>query len=99
MSEPANTSNNSVPNMRSNNTSSRATVMTGNENTMRNMVTSVPQANMGMRMRLMPGARMLRMVTMKLKPDTSVPIPVISRPMVQKSTPRPGLYSDKLYVG
>ncbi len=83
MSEPAKMSNNSVPNIRSNKTSSSATVMTGNENAIRNIVTSVPHANIGMRMRLMPGARMLRIVTMKLKLETSVPIPVSNKPSVQ----------------
>src|SRR5690606_39890611 len=55
-SDPANTSKSNVPKMRSNRLSSSATVMTGNENTMRNDVTNVVHANMGMRMRLMPGA-------------------------------------------
>ena len=45
-----------------------ATVMTGKARTSRNDVTSVIQTNTGMRMRVMPGARMLMIVTMKLKP-------------------------------
>ena len=43
-----------------------------------------------MRMSVMPGARMLRMVTMKFTPDVTDPMPSITRPTAQKSGPWPG---------
>ena len=44
------------------------------------LVTRLIQVNTGMRISVMPGARMLRMVTMKLTPPTSEAMPVICRP-------------------
>jgi len=44
------------------------TVIIGNANTTRNCTTRVIHTNTGSRIMVMPGARMLRMVTMKLKP-------------------------------
>ena len=38
---------------------------------------------------VMPGARMPRMVAMKLMPAVSVPTPLTSRPSVQKSAAGP----------
>ena len=43
-----------------------AAVMIGMANTVRNATTVIIQVNTGMRISVMPGARMLRMVTMKL---------------------------------
>ncbi len=78
--------------MRSNSSRISATVMTGNARMSRNAVTSVIQTNGGMRMSFMPGARRLRMVTMKLNAAASEPMPRICRPTAQKSTPWPGEY-------
>ena len=54
------------------------------------MVTSIDHMNIGMRMKVMPGARMLTMVTKKLSPLSTVEMPRMSRPMSQKSMFRPG---------
>ncbi|MOA60106.1 hypothetical protein D3C78_1849010 [compost metagenome] len=43
-----------------------APARTGSESSSRKAVISTPQANSGMRCRVMPGARMLKMVVMKL---------------------------------
>ena len=42
---------------------------------------------MGMRINFIPGARMFKMVTIKLMAPVSEAIPVICRPIVQKSMP------------
>src|SRR5712691_5239075 len=52
---------------------------------MRNCTTSVIQVNNGIRMRVIPGARMLRMVTMKLTDAINEEAPRISRLNNQKS--------------
>ena len=52
--------------LRSKNTMISAAVMIGIANTVRNATTSIIHTNTGMRMSVMPGARMLRIVTMKL---------------------------------
>ena len=64
--------------------------MTGNAVITRNCVISVIQVNGGRRSMRMPGARMLRIVTTKLKPAASDAIPRICRPSSQKSTLGPG---------
>ena len=43
----------------------------------RMLVQSAVQVNTGMRISVMPGARILRMVTKKLTPVSSVPMPEI----------------------
>ena len=83
-----------APKNRSNISSIRATVITGNASTRRNEVTRVIQVNRGMRMRDIPGARMLTMVTMKLKAAAREAIPRIWRLTTQKSMPWAGLYAE-----
>ena len=61
--------------------------MTGMANSSRNCVTSVIQVNTGIRMSVMPGARMLSTVTMRLTAPVSEAMPVMIRPMFQKSMP------------
>ena len=46
---------------------------------------SVIQVNIGMRIRFMPGARMLMIVMMKLNAAASEATPRICRPSIQKS--------------
>ena len=65
-------------------------MITGNAVITRNCVTSVIQLNAGTRSIFMPGARMFRMVTMKLNPAASDEIPRICRPSSQKSMLGPG---------
>ncbi len=61
--------------------------MTGMAKTSRNCVTRIIQVKTGMRIRLMPGARMLRMVTIRLMAPVSEARPVICRARTQKSMP------------
>jgi hypothetical protein len=72
-----------VPNCRSKKTSMRATVITGRANSSRNEMIVIIHVNTGMRMRRIPGARMLTTVTMKLIAPTSEPMPVMIRPIDQ----------------
>ena len=64
--------------------------MTGSENTSRNCTTRIIHVNTGIFMKVMPGARMLSTVTIRLIDPMSEAIPAICRPMVQKSTPFEG---------
>ena len=79
-----------VEKFRSKNTMISAAVTHGIANTVRNAVTSIIHTNTGMRMSVIPGARMFRIVTMKLMPDVTEPKPRSTSPTVQKSGPRPG---------
>ena len=79
-----------VPKKRSNMSRTSATVMTGNAVMTRNCVMSVIHVNGGSRSMRMPGARMFKIVTMKLNPAASDAIPRICRPSSQKSTLGPG---------
>ena len=78
-----------APKARSNMSSIRATVMAGKARMMRIAVTSVIQVNTGRRIMVMPLARMLMMVQMKLKEAASEAMPRTWMPMIQKSVPTP----------
>ena len=67
-------------------------MITGNAVTTMNCVMKLIHVKTGIRMSFMPGARMLMMVAMKLKPAASDAIPRIWRPMAQKSMLIPGEY-------
>ena len=69
-----------VPNRRSNSSWNSATVMIGIANTSRSCTTSLIQTNTGMRNSVMPGARMLMIVTMKLTAPAVDAMPVMIRP-------------------
>ena len=64
--------------------------MTGNASTSRNCTTNDIHVNIGMRIRFMPGARMLMIVVMKLNAAASDATPRICRPSTQKSMFSPG---------
>ena len=64
--------------------------MIGMANSSRKLTTRFIQMNTGIRMSVMPGARRLSVVTMKLAAAVSEPIPVMTSPMSQKSMPLPG---------
>ena len=66
--------------------------MTGKASMIRNCTTKVFQVNSGMRMSVMPGARMLMIVVMKLNDAASVEMPRTCRPSTQKSMFSPGEY-------
>jgi hypothetical protein len=80
-----------VPTSRSSSRRSRATVITGKARRMRTYVTSVIQANTGRRSMVMPGARILMMVTSMFRAPVVDEIPRIYNPRTQKSMPSPGL--------
>ncbi len=61
--------------------------MTGMANSSRSCTTSTIQVKTGIFISFMPGARMLRMVTIRLIAPVSEAMPVISRPSAQKSMP------------
>ena len=65
-------------------------VMTGKASTRRNCTTNAFHVNMPMRIRFMPGARMLMIVVMKLNAAASELTPRIWSPITQKSMLRPG---------
>ena len=63
--------------------------MAGKARINRNCTTNDIQVNIGMRIRVIPGARKLMMVVMKLNAAASELMPRICRPMTQKSMFRP----------
>ena len=65
--------------------STRAIVMAGNDKMIRNAVISVIHVKTGRRIIVMPGARRLMMVTMKLREPMTEETPRICRPMTQRS--------------
>ena len=80
-SAPASGLKNWASKSRSNINRNRATVITGSANNSRNWVISSIQVSTGMRISVMPGARMLRQVTMRFMDETSDAMPRICRPM------------------
>lgn len=69
-----------VPNKRSNISSANPTVNGGKANKISEEVTNVVHVNIGIRIYVIPGARILIIVTRKLIPPISVPIPDICNP-------------------
>ena len=63
----------------------------GKASAIRNCTTRVIHTNTGIRIMVMPGARMLRIVTMKLMAAITDDTPRICRLTIQKSTPGPGV--------
>ena len=80
---PAVTSKKVVPKSRSNISSVRATVSTGKASTSRKETISVIHAKTGSFIMLMPGARMLTMVTMKLNAAAREETPNTCNPSIQ----------------
>ena len=64
---------------------------TGNARSTRIEVTSVFQVKIGIRNIVMPGARIVMIVVMKLTAPRIVPKPLSARPKTQRFPPRPGL--------
>jgi hypothetical protein len=69
-----------------------ATVITGKASSSRIWVMKLIQTNIGIRIIVIPGARILITVTKKLTAAASDATPRIWRPMFQKSTFIPGEY-------
>ena len=70
--------------------------MIGKDSTTRNWTTSTIHTKTGMRISVIPGARMLKMVVMKLTPAIIEAAPRICRPSSQKSMLGPGEYSRRV---
>ena len=68
-------------------------MITGNASTSRNCTTNDIQVNIGIRISVMPGARMLMIVVRKLNAAASEEMPRIWRPITQKSMFIPGEYA------
>ena len=79
-----------APNLRSASSASRAAASGGNATRTRMLVTRMFQVKIGIRNIVMPGARMQKIVVMKLTPDKMVPRPDRVRPMIHMSAPTPG---------
>ena len=76
-----------VPKWRSANSMSRPAVRMGVASTTSSDVARVAQQKMGMRIMLMPGALIFRMVTMKLMAPSTEAIPTIKSPRIHRSSP------------
>ena len=71
---------NCAPNIRSNNNKIKAAVNGGKPNKIKELVTNVVHVNNGIRINVIPGARMLMIVTKKLIPEINVPAPDTCKP-------------------
>ena len=80
---------NTVPRWWSASSMSSAAVSEGTASTMRMDVVVVAQVKIGIRVRVMPGARSRSTVTMKLMAPSSELVPTISRPRIHRSSPVP----------
>ncbi len=72
-----------MPKTRSSSSRAATTVSAGKAKAIRTLVQSAVQVNSGIRISVMPGARLLRMVTMKLMPVSVEPMPLISTAQIQ----------------
>jgi hypothetical protein len=79
--------------LRSISSTSSAAASTGKASSTMMLVTSTFQVKIGIRNMVMPGARMHKIVAMKLTPLRIVPSPDSTSPMIHKSPPLPGEYT------
>jgi hypothetical protein len=79
-----------VPKLRSVSSMVMAPASTGSDSSSRNAVTSIDQANSGILCSVMPGARMLRIVVMKLIAPRIEEAPARCSARMPKSTTGPG---------
>ena len=70
----------------------RALVRTGVPMSTSTLVTSTVQVRIGMRKRVIPGARMRKMVTMKFTAPRIELVPTSMTATIQRFIPGPGLY-------
>jgi hypothetical protein len=80
-----------APKRRSAPSANRAAASAGKMSSTRIEVTSTVQTKIGIRNIVMPGARMHRIVVMKLTAPRMVPNPARASPKTHRSPPRPGL--------
>jgi hypothetical protein len=81
---------------RSTSSESNAAASTGNASSTSRDVTKMFQLKIGIRNMVMPGARMVNTVVMKLTPPRIVPSPDSARPMIHRSAPAPGEWMTSL---
>ncbi len=86
---PREGSKNTVPRCRSANSMMRPAVRTGVASTTKREVARTLQQKAGMRSMVIPGARIRRIVTMKLIPPRIEAVPTIASPTIQRSWPLP----------
>src|SRR5579864_5212408 len=79
-----------VPKLRSVKSMMMAPASTGSDNSSRNTVTRIDQTNSGILCRVMPGARMLKIVVMKLMAPRIEDAPAKCSDRIAKSTAGPG---------
>ena len=90
MAPPLFAANTWAPSLRSISSTSRAAASTGKARSTMMLVSRMFQVKIGIRNIVMPGARMQRIVVMKLTPLRIVPRPARTRPMIHMSPPMPG---------
>jgi hypothetical protein len=79
-----------APNLRSASRASSAAASTGKAISTSTLVSRMFQVKIGIRNIVMPGARMQKIVVMKLTAPRMVPKPASARPMIHRSWPMPG---------
>ena len=82
-----------APSRRSTSSTSSAAARTGKASSTMMEVSSAFQVKIGIRNIVMPGARMQKIVVMKLTAPRMVPNPDSTRPMIHRSAPMPGEYT------
>ena len=78
------------PKLRSTYSAIRAEVNVGSASTSSSEVTMVVQQKIGIRYIVIPGARILNIVTIRLMAPSRVPMPTTIRPRIHRSWPYPG---------
>ena len=91
MAPPFSGSKTCAPKRRSAPSAKSAAARAGKTRSTRIEVTSTVQVKIGIRNIVMPGARMQRIVVMKLTAPRIVPKPASARPKTHRSPPSPGL--------
>ena len=92
MTPPFSGLNKLVPYNRSASKPSRAAAKGGNASRTRIAVSKTFQEKIDIRNIVIPGARIVKIVVMKLTPPRIVPTPLIANPTNQRSEPIPGEY-------
>ncbi len=90
MAPPFSGANTSAPYWRSMKAIARAAASTGKHRITRMLVTKIVHVKIGIRNMVMPGARMVKIVVMKLTAPRMVPRPPMARPRYQRSAPTSG---------
>ena len=92
MAPPLAGSNKCVPYIRSDSNPSKAAARGGKASKTKIEVRRTFHEKIDMRNIVIPGARIVKIVVMKLTPPRIVPTPLIAKPINQRSAPIPGEY-------